>query len=153
MFESATGCSRIRPFRLPQIQSDVLRQLQVVSAELDGFPAPNLKDPRREVITLLRDFNKKVSKHIEGLPPSSSYNPRDPATWGLMHSINEAFERFRLRVHRTAPRFHPWDSQPSPKTLASSEESMIATVSQDDAEGPAFGPLFYADQVLELAKR
>jgi hypothetical protein len=122
-----------------------------VDRELGDLPEPNFDDPRREILTLLRDFNKKISKHIEGLPPSNSYSPRNPASFGLMHSINEAFERFRLSVHQTAPRFRPWSSK---AVLPKSQmKTMTQTASQDDAEGAAFGPIFHVDEIMDLAKR
>jgi hypothetical protein len=136
---------------LPQIQLDVLRQLEVVNKELDGLPYPKFDDPRREILTLLRDFSKKISKHIEGLPPSSSNNSRDLGSLGLIHSINEASERFRREVHQTAPRFRPWSSKAA--LTDTQRYSMTATASQDNAEGAALGPIFHVDEIMDLAKR
>jgi hypothetical protein len=122
-----------------------------VDGELNGLPEPNFNDPRREVLTLLRDFSKMVSKHIEGLPPSHLYDPRNPASFGLMHLVNEAFERFQLAVDRTAPQFRPWSSKLD--LTPTQENLMIAAASEDSAGSAAHGPIFYIDTVMDLAKR
>lgn len=111
------------------------------------MPVPNHADPRREIITVIRDFSKKVSKHIAGLPPPSVSSATRP-TDGLIHQLNGAYERFRMAVHQTAPRFRPWMSSSYPQNV----DNMCAAAGYDDPAGTG-GPIFYLDEVMDLAKR
>jgi hypothetical protein len=140
-----------RTLRLPQILAEIMRQLQLVNAELLEIPAHRCEDPRREVLILLRDFTKKVSKHVDGLPPPASNDPLDPASQGLIQAINDASERFRVKVHQTAPQFRPWNSNAT--IGAQQRNSMLATVRVDDADGTAVGPVFHLDEIMDIAKR
>ncbi|KAG8898578.1 hypothetical protein FRB99_007344 [Tulasnella sp. 403] len=158
--------SNLAARKLPEIQREVATHLLMVNDELRDMPTPNLKDPRRDVINVLRDFNKKVSKHIEGLPPSSILpspsagvvpsvsmaHPTDGVAPGsLIHTLHEAFERFRINVHRTAPCFRPWSSD---AILGSPVESeLISATTEDDPPNPRGINELYLDQVWQFAKK
>lgn len=86
--------------------------LSNVNKRLDNYPVPNYSDPRREIITLIRDFIKVVSSHIRGDRPVAS------SETSLIHHLNGAYGHFRLAVHRTAPQFRPWDSSYQPVLLS-----------------------------------
>lgn len=114
---------------------------------------PRFEDPRKVVITLLRDFNKILSKHIEGLPPAvTPSDPTDTTVTGLIHSLNQAFERFREKVHETAPQFRPWSAvQAVEQTLE--QEMLDSAKLDDDAVGLGSTNSLHVDQVMDLAKR
>ncbi|KIO31593.1 hypothetical protein M407DRAFT_67741 [Tulasnella calospora MUT 4182] len=138
---------------LPGIRKTVAAELSAISTKLRSMVPPRFEDPRKVVITLLRDFNKTISKHIEGLPPSvSPADPTDTTLTGLIHSLNQAFERFREKVHQTAPQFRPWSSiQAVEQTL---EQEMLDSAKQDDdAVGLGSTNSLHVDQVMDLAKR
>lgn len=139
--------------RLPGIRKAVTAELQTIVAKLRTMVPPRFEDPRRVVITLLRDFTKIVSKHVEGLPPSvSPSDPTDTTSTGLIHSLNLAFERFRERVHETAPQFRPWSRRKS--FDHSLEEDMLHSAREDDdAVGLGITNSLYVDEVMDLAKR
>lgn len=147
--------------RLPEIQTDITRLLWQVDRKLDDLPIPNYSDPRRDIITLIRDFTKIVSKHIDGdnLVSTSSSN------LSLIHRINLAYDRFRLAVHCTAPQFRPWTTsylssnskshsleQPSSTPSSSPLQSMINAADLGNPSG-VNGPVWYLDEVMDLAKR
>ncbi|KAG8919403.1 hypothetical protein FRC01_001302 [Tulasnella sp. 417] len=138
---------------LPGIRRTVAAELQSIVAKLRTMVPPRFEDPRRVVITLLRDFTKTVSKHVEGLPPSvSRSDPADTISTGLIHSLNLAFERFRERVHETAPQFRPWSRRKS--FNHSLEEDMLDSAREDDdAVGLGITNSLYVDEVMDLAKR
>ncbi|KAG9043513.1 hypothetical protein FS837_009473, partial [Tulasnella sp. UAMH 9824] len=138
---------------LPGIRKTVNIELNKVNQRLKELTPPKIEDPRRVVITLLRDFTKKLSKHIEGIPPMvNPADPTDTTATGLLHSLNEAYERFRVKLNKTAPQFRPWttvaavDSQTQKKMLDSAKED-------DDAVGLGTTNSLHADEVMDLAKR
>jgi hypothetical protein len=144
----------IFPSRLPEIRRNVANLLNSVNKELDTLPIPNHYDPRREIITVLRDFVRKVSKHIGGYPPPS-FSASKMEKDNLIHQLNGAYDKFRLSIHETAPRFRPWmsDQHPSRPTLTDDKiDQMVKSASCDDAPNGS-GMLLYLDEVLELAKR
>ncbi|KAG9012240.1 hypothetical protein FRB90_006763 [Tulasnella sp. 427] len=138
---------------LPGIRKTVSTELQSISTKLDSMVPPQFNDPRKVVITLLRDFNKTLSKHIEGLPPSvSPTDPTDTTATGLIHNLNQAFERFREKLHKTAPQFRPWSSVQSVEQKL--EQEMLDSAKQDDdAVGLGNTNSLHVDQVMDLAKR
>ncbi|KAG9043509.1 hypothetical protein FS837_009469 [Tulasnella sp. UAMH 9824] len=138
---------------LPGIRKKVNVELDKVSQRLNALAPPQIADPRRVVITLLRDFTKKLSKHIEGLPPViNPSDPTDTTSTGLLHSLNEAYDRFRERVHETAPQFKPWSSTAS--VDSQTEQRMLDSAKQDDdAVGLGTTNSLHVDEVMDLAKR
>ncbi len=70
----------------------------------------------------------------------------------LLHSLNEAYKRFTVKLHKTAPQFRPWsttaniDSQTQKRMLDSAKED-------DDAVGLGSTNILHADEVMGLAMR
>lgn len=119
-----------------------------MNAELAELPAPDLDDPKTEVVGLFREFERTLSKHIEGLQPND-----DITSLGLMHQVNSTFERFKEQVRLTAPKFCPWSSQAV--LDRQSEEDMVQAASQYDTPGLWIKERrrWYVDEVMELARR
>ncbi|KAG8974096.1 hypothetical protein FRC05_007844 [Tulasnella sp. 425] len=138
---------------LPGIRKKVTTELGKVNHRLQELTPPKIADPRRVVITLLRDFTKTLSKHIEGLPPViNPSDPTDTTATGLLHSLNEAYDRFREKVHETAPQFRPWST--TANVDAQTEQRMLDNAKQDDdAVGLGKTNSLYVDEVMDLAKR
>ncbi|KAG8958379.1 hypothetical protein FRC03_009190 [Tulasnella sp. 419] len=139
--------------KLPIIQREISRLLIHVEQELRDIPAPNIKDPRREVITIIRDFRRIVSKHIQGLAPDSPDS--DPSLPGLIHSINGVYDSFRCDIHRTAPQFMPWERTyflPTSRFYRPELDQMVRDATSDDIEG-TIGQNYHIDEVMEMAKR
>lgn len=139
--------------RLPGIRRAVDAELHGITAKLRTMVPPRFEDPRRVIITLLRDFTKVLSKHIEGLPPAvSPSDPTDTTATGLIHSLNEAFERFKEKVHETAPQFRPWSRRKSFDHRL--EREMLDSAGEDDdAVGLGITNSLYVDEVMDLARR
>lgn len=124
-----------------------------VAAELERLAPPQIANPRKEIITLLRDFNKALAKHIEGLPPDvTTTDYSDTTQTGLIHNFHQAYERFRRHVHRTAPQFRPWSSKQ--KVADDLSQAMLSHAKEDDdAVGLGAVNQLYLDEVLDLARR
>ncbi|KAG8948032.1 hypothetical protein FRC04_010074 [Tulasnella sp. 424] len=138
---------------LPGIRKTVKAELNKVNQRLQELAPPEISDPRRIVITLLRDFTKKLSKHIEGIPPAvNPSDPTDTTVTGLLHSLNEAYERFRVKLHKTAPQFRPWST--TTNVDSQTEKRMLDSAKQDDdAVGLGRTNKLHADEVMDLARR
>ncbi|KIO31586.1 hypothetical protein M407DRAFT_19334 [Tulasnella calospora MUT 4182] len=145
--------SKLVSEELPGIRRTVSAELKKVNLRLQELAPPEISDPRRVVITLLRDFTKKLSKHIEGIPPM--VNPSDPTdtiATGLLHSLNEAYERFRVELHKTAPQFRPWST--TTRVDSQTQKRMLDSAKQDDdAVGLGMTNTLHADEVMDLARR
>ncbi|KAG8894909.1 hypothetical protein FRB99_000918 [Tulasnella sp. 403] len=150
----STNLSNLVARKLPQIQAEVAAQLRQVDDELLELAAPNLDDPRPEIVMMLREFNKEVSKHVQGLPPAMSTTDTEdpsPSLHSLIYSLHEVYENFRTNVNNTAPRFRPWRSD---KELGEeTEKEMIASASEDNPDGSNDMKVRYLDHVWTLAKR
>ncbi|KAG8916491.1 hypothetical protein FRC02_003804 [Tulasnella sp. 418] len=152
----STQLSDLVSKKLPTIQREISRLLNHVERELHDVPAPNIRDPRREVITIIRDFRKIVSKHIQGIAPDSPDS--HPSLAGLIHSINGIYEDFKHDIHRTAPQFMPWDrtweraSAVPFRGRRSEIDEMVKHATLDDIEG-TIGRRYHIDEVMEMAKK
>ncbi|KAG8891273.1 hypothetical protein FRC01_014793, partial [Tulasnella sp. 417] len=79
-------------------------------------------------------------------------DPTDTTSTGLLHSLNEEYERFRVKLHKTAPQFRPWtttanvDSQTQKRMLDSAKQD-------DDAVGLGTTNSLHADEIMDLARR
>lgn len=135
--------------RLPAIVEEITRQLRFVNKELIDLPAPNLEDPKAEVISLFRNFERKLSVHIQGLP---DVHDADNVTPGIVYNVNTTFELFRDDVRRTAPRFHPWSAK-ARLTKEVVEELKSAAVDDSGVSEGTNSKAWYLDQVMDLAKR
>ncbi|EGN94811.1 hypothetical protein SERLA73DRAFT_162866 [Serpula lacrymans var. lacrymans S7.3] len=143
----STILSNLVEQQLPTIQLGISRSLHEVKHELRQMPHRHTEDHRGEVIKILCDFAKKISDHIEGVPPSY-----DQTQASLMFAINSTFEEFKLDVHRTVPRFRPWKVISTGQLPNETLDHMIQTASADDpADGR--GTIMHVDQVMDLARR
>ncbi|KAG8984096.1 hypothetical protein FRB90_005571, partial [Tulasnella sp. 427] len=138
---------------LPGIRKTVNVELSKVNKRLSELAPPSISDPRKVVITLIRDFTKKLSKHIEGIPPMvNPADPTDTTATGLLHNLNEAYERFRVKLHKTAPQFRPWST--TSNVDSQTQKRLLDTAKQDDdAVGLGKTNSLHADEVMDLAKR
>ncbi|KAG8948034.1 hypothetical protein FRC04_010076 [Tulasnella sp. 424] len=145
--------SNLAQQELPGIRKTVNAELTKVNNRLKELAPPKIADPRRVVITLLRDFTKQLSKHIEGIPPMvNPSDPTDTTATGLLHSLNEAYERFRVKLHKTAPQFRPWTT--TANVDSQKQKQMLDNAKQDDdAVGLGTTCSLHADEIMDLAKR
>ncbi|KAG8853984.1 hypothetical protein FRB96_007847 [Tulasnella sp. 330] len=135
--------------KLPVIAGEITRQLRFVNDELVDMPAPNLIDPKTEVVGLFREFERKLSIHMQGLP---DVYDADNITSGIVYNVNTAFEHFKDNVRQTAPRFHPWSSR-TIMTKQIQKELTDAADEDDVVPAPTTSKGWYLDQVMDLAKR
>lgn len=139
--------------RLPDIQSEIVKQLRIVNEDLAELPAPNFTEPRSEVVRLLREFDKKLSALVEG---TASADPSETSASTLMHEVNQVFERFKQSVFATTPHFCPWSSNLQVDETV--QRQLMKTASQFDAESDAVWDLedpnvYYLEDVMDMAHR
>ncbi|KAG8853986.1 hypothetical protein FRB96_007849 [Tulasnella sp. 330] len=136
--------------RLPDIQAEISKQLRFVNEELVDLPAPNLADPKAEVIRLLRDFDRKLAVLVEGNQVDST----ELSTGSLMYSINQVFTRFKHAIFATTPHFLPWSSQREIDDELKTD--LMKTATQFDEEGgwTLDDPnIYHLEDVMDLASR
>ncbi|KAF5374338.1 hypothetical protein D9758_004674 [Tetrapyrgos nigripes] len=87
--------------RLPEIYTELDVSMKKTRAELEKLPKAPSRDPRNEITTLLFDFTKDLSSHLEGVPDSD----------GLLQRIRPAQEDFRRNIRKSAPNFKPFEKK------------------------------------------
>ncbi|KAG8879139.1 hypothetical protein FRB97_001919 [Tulasnella sp. 331] len=134
--------------KLPDIQTEISKQLRFVNDELAELPEPNLTDPKAEVLRLFRDFDRKLAELVEGDQVTSN----NATTTGLMYGINQVFARFRNALFATTPHFLPWSSQQ--QIDEELKKDLMKTATQFDEEGgwTLDDPnIYHLERVMDLA--
>ena len=99
------------PFcRLPQIQEELERSINVTRNHLSKLPQEPSSDPRSEILTLLHVFTTDLAAHVSGLPDDPNSETGMGLT-GLIQGIRPLQERFRLSIRATAPNFIPFEKK------------------------------------------
>jgi hypothetical protein len=149
--------------RLPEIQDELERSVQMTQALLTQLPREPSKQPVNEVATLLHEFVADVAKHITGISDEK----------GLIQLIRPAQERFRTEIRATAPKFRSYEKEyagkrtmPRAEFLDNEDDgfSEVDDVSEDDADravkkGTVVGKrkrsnsVVHVDEVFERAQR
>lgn len=101
------------------------------------------------MISLFRDFERKLSVHMQGLP---DVHDAEDVTPGIVYNVNTKFEDFRDEVRRTAPRFHPWSAKTRLTNEALEELKSPAIENNGLSEGNQ-SKVWYRDKVMDLAKQ
>ncbi|KAG8994198.1 hypothetical protein FRB94_010069 [Tulasnella sp. JGI-2019a] len=134
--------------KLPEIQTEISKQLRVVNDELIEVPPPDLSSVKPEVIRLLRGFDRKLTQLIEGLPA----NFANPSTAGIMYSINQVFDHFKHAVFATTPHFLPWSSQCEMDEEL--KKQLMKAATQFDPEGAwslEDPKIYHLEEVMDVA--
>ncbi|KAG8913177.1 hypothetical protein FRC00_002894 [Tulasnella sp. 408] len=149
--------SKLVSRELPKIQAQVITQLSEAKASLAKLAPLNVEQPQTEVIRLLQEFNRSLTKHIDGVPPAipafdkpSQDSDNAPAD-GLMNTLNTSYDKFRHRIRDTAPHFKPWSSKR--QTKEGEADPMAGIKLDDDILGASSARVFYLDEVMDLAQR
>ncbi|KAG9033665.1 hypothetical protein FRB95_014553 [Tulasnella sp. JGI-2019a] len=138
--------------QLPVIRVNIDKQLASVEAELADLLKPSLGDPKTEVVSLLRDFDRKLSIHVDAVTPSDLSECDTPA---LMHKSNMIYGQFKEAIAKTAPQFRPWSSklvieQSKLKALIAQATSFDGGPNTKAAENTE---PYYLENVTELTNR
>ncbi|KAG8901990.1 hypothetical protein FRB99_004974, partial [Tulasnella sp. 403] len=142
--------ARLTEAKLPEVYTLVMERLPVVTRDLAKLPVQVHDSPKHTVTILLRGFSRLVSEHVKGKPPSSKAQKSGSSfDAGLRHCINKEYDQFRHRIHRTAPQFCPWASG----QLNTVTPDMEQEASKLDASDGRCGPVFFIDQIKDLAER
>lgn len=137
----------------------MVQQLSEAKASQAKLAPLNVDQPQTEVIRLLQDFNRALSKHIDGVPPtipsfeSPSLGSTDAPSTGLMNTLNKSYDRFRRRVRDTAPHFKPWSSKRQLNDSEDEGDPMSGIKLDDDLLGGSSSRVFYLDEVMDIAQQ
>lgn len=86
-------------YRLPEIHDELQNHLRKAEKQIQDLPKPPSTDPFGEVLHLIGDFTRSISRHLEGTPGSN----------GLLQSIRPAQIQFQHAIRETAPDFRPYE--------------------------------------------
>ncbi|KAF9222329.1 hypothetical protein BS17DRAFT_881158 [Gyrodon lividus] len=93
--------------RLPEIQEELMNALQDTEAKLRELPRAPSSDPVGEVLHVLRNFTRDLSRRLEGTPDER----------GLLQTIRPHQEVFKRAIRETAPNFAPWEKKKADRKL------------------------------------
>ncbi|KAF9525001.1 P-loop containing nucleoside triphosphate hydrolase protein [Crepidotus variabilis] len=137
--------------RLPQIQEELEKSIQIAYNSLSSLPKEPSSDPRSEISSLLHVFTADLAKHVEGVPDSAQSTFGEGQSAGLIQRIRPAQETFRRAIQATTPNFRPYEKKDggtrtfqSPSFLKSEEEE-----AKRDCLKPT--SVIYLDEVLQKA--
>ncbi|KAK0479205.1 P-loop containing nucleoside triphosphate hydrolase protein [Armillaria novae-zelandiae] len=85
--------------RLPEIQLEIERSMHRTMQQLAQLPKELSSNPLQEISTVLSEFSKDVSRHIQGVPQEG----------GLLQRIHLAQEKFKRDIRDTGPEFRPYE--------------------------------------------
>lgn len=128
--------------RLPEIHEELQKLLRKTEDSIRQLPKPPSTDPFGEVLHLVGNFARDLSRHVEGTPEKD----------GLLQSIRSAQLRFRKAIRATAPRFRPYerkfaDTHTFPKAdFLSNEENEDESTLNNTADE------IYLDEVYDRAR-
>ncbi|KAF9222274.1 hypothetical protein BS17DRAFT_735704, partial [Gyrodon lividus] len=125
--------------RLPEIQEELMSALQDTETKLRKLPSAPSNDPVGEVLHVLRNFTRDLSRHLEGTPDER----------GLLQTIRPHQGAFKRAILETAPSFLPWAKTttdrelPKPQFLVNEEENnMDSDPDGEDEDYPGLKSLF-----------
>jgi hypothetical protein len=142
-----TACDSLLP-RLPEIHKELQNLLRNTEDSIRKLPKPPSSDPFGEVLNLIGNFSRDLSRHLEGTPEKG----------GLLQTIRPAQLRFRRTIRATAPIFRPYkmdcthaETPTLPKFLACEETEEEELDSEDSGDFHPGNPV-YIDEVFERAQ-
>ncbi|KAI0925224.1 hypothetical protein AcW1_007088 [Taiwanofungus camphoratus] len=84
--------------RLPKLQDELQELLQKTENDIRSLPKPPSADPFAEILYMLSQFSRDLSKHLEGIPSKD----------GLLQAIKPEQQKFKKAIRDTAPVFVPY---------------------------------------------
>lgn len=87
--------------RLPEIKLNVKNLLNSANRELLDLPVPSHSDPRGEIIALIRNFARRISKDIVGYQILSQDDA--PETSGMVLYLDEVMDLAKRSVLNHSP--------------------------------------------------
>jgi len=131
--------------RLPDIHKELKAQIQNTENLIRKLPKPPPDDPFGEVLHLITNFTRDLSRHLEGTS--------DPD--GLLQTIKPTQRQFQRAIRTTAPKFRPFERGPTtsaPRTLTPPEFLTNESENNKDFEANNSGNPIYVDEVLTRAQ-
>ncbi|KAJ7064507.1 P-loop containing nucleoside triphosphate hydrolase protein [Mycena amicta] len=123
--------------RLPEIQIELEKSMQLTFQSLQQLPRPPAVDPVAEVAAMLSSFVQDLNQMVEGVPRVD----------GLIQRIRPAQQEFRRAIQETVPNFCPLEG--SPRRANVPEEALKPGPAPDEECGA--GETIYVDEVANRA--
>ncbi|KAI0262190.1 P-loop containing nucleoside triphosphate hydrolase protein [Gloeopeniophorella convolvens] len=128
--------------RLPDIERELEGLLAKTERELAALPPPPSTEPIKEILRMIADFAREVSRQTQGVPGRE----------GLLQQIRPSEEHFRVTIRETAPCFVPhWREDEGEYDTSTAPPFLIGEESESDAGLDDENEVF-VDDVLEMAK-
>ncbi|PCH35504.1 hypothetical protein WOLCODRAFT_145834 [Wolfiporia cocos MD-104 SS10] len=133
--------------RLPELQDELQALLHKTEDGLRQLPKPPSSDAFAEILHLISEFCRDLTRHLEGTPDEA----------GLLQAIQPLKDKFRMTIRETAPDFRPYKKLPSRQsgTYEDSAFSMPDFLSNEEQTSVALDDsrAIYIDQVMDRAKK
>ncbi|KAJ7057470.1 P-loop containing nucleoside triphosphate hydrolase protein [Mycena amicta] len=123
--------------RLPEIQIELEKSMQLTFQSLQQLPRPPAVDPVAEVAAMLSAFVQDLNQMVDGVPRVD----------GLIQRIRPAQQEFRRAIQETVPNFCPLEGSTRRANVA--EEALIKPGPADEECGA--GETIYVDEVANRA--
>ncbi|THH15705.1 hypothetical protein EUX98_g9424 [Antrodiella citrinella] len=133
--------------RLPDFQDELQKLLQGTQETLRKLPKPPSSDALAEILHIISEFSRELSKRLEGTPNED----------GLLQSIRPAMEKFKTAVRSTAPLFNPREKSTSrSRTATPSDLTPDFLLNEEGPSGsslshPTHDADIYVDEVMDRA--
>lgn len=99
-----------------------------------------MKDAHDTIVSVINNFTKEVTRHIEGIPPK----PFSKEV-GLIFRVKQMFDQVKEEISKKTPRF-------SQKSSSAENAEGAEMVSQWNGLG-AQGKIIYLDEVIDYTKK
>ncbi|KAH8088967.1 P-loop containing nucleoside triphosphate hydrolase protein [Cristinia sonorae] len=127
--------------RLPDFQDELQKLLQGTEETLRKLPKPPSPDALGEVLHIVSEFSRDLSKHLEGTPSEQ----------GLLQAIRPALETFKVAIRSTAPRFIPRTGSWTPTASPTSDITPDFLSNEEGTKQMHTGPQIYLQDVMDKA--
>jgi hypothetical protein len=128
--------------RLPEIHEELQHLLRKAEDDIRALPKPPSSDPFGEVLHLIGNFTRDLSRHLEGTTEKD----------GLLQTIRPAQLRFQQAIRSTAPEFRPYERKFA-KSRTFTPPDFLAE-QEIETEGPLSNnnSVIYIDEVFRQAQ-
>lgn len=133
--------------RLPEIQKELGNAIRETEQRLHALPKAPSSDPVGEVLHVLSNFTRDLSRRLDGTPEED----------GLLQTIRPHQQAFKLAIRATAPLFVPWERKkpqqdlPAAEFLANEEDDQEGKPKEEDDQGDIYSRPFALPGILSSA--
>ena len=120
------------------------RAIEKTLGLLISMPKPPSTNPLQEVSSLLSEFAKDVSRHVDGIPDAG----------GVIQNVRRVQEDFQHKILQSCPAFRPYERQKEGITIYWTSPAFLSKEEGDnDYSMVDSGEVIYVDDVFDRALR